>query len=178
MIFLCLSPHKKIKRNLDQALGRYRWIDGHTITRFLLYGEVKLRNSTLLFFHLSAVFKTCVWHFLCHKNFQKNCFCSKRKANVKYKAKSKKKEKNRYKRTNKKTGQKGSRQTNRQIDRQINRRAKSKRKVAQTLQNLLVGVNPFGGARGGRVKWRVRGGSGEGSTEGPIQRDGRKVAAI
>ena len=102
-----------------------------------------------------------------------NCFCSKRKANVKYKTKSKKKEKNRYKRTNKKTGQKGSRQTNRQIDRQINRRAKSKRKVAQTLQNLLVGVNPWGGG-----KWRVRGGSGEGSTEGPIQRDGRKVAAI
>ena len=67
---------------------------------------------------------------------------------LKYKAKSKKKEKNRYKRTNKKTGQKGSRQKNRQIDRQINRRAKSKRKVAQTLQNLLVGVNPFGGEEG------------------------------
>ena len=136
---------------------------------FLLYGEVKLRNSTLLFFRLSTVFKTCVWHFLCHKNFQKNCFCSKRKANVKYKAKLKKKEKNRYKRTNKKTGQKGSRQTNRQIDRQINRRAKSKRKVAQTLQNLLVGVNPFGG--GGR-------GGGEGevdSARGEWGREYRKA---
>ena len=39
-------------------------------------------------------------------------------------------------------------QTNRQIDKQINRRAKSKRKVAQSLQNLLVGVNPFGGGEG------------------------------